>query len=153
MAYISMNSPVGPLTIFEENEAIIALEWGQVSCKNGQEKNKLLREACDQLNSYFDARLKCFDLPLNPNGTKFQRSVWSWLGCIPFGQTKTYKEGALKLKSSARAVGGACGRNPIPLIIPCHRVLKTCGSLGGFSAFNGVITKKNLLRLEGSLVF
>jgi methylated-DNA-[protein]-cysteine S-methyltransferase len=148
-----MNSPIGPLTIFEENETIIALEWGQANSKEKQENNKLLEEACNQLNGYFDAKLKSFDLPLDPSGTKFQESVWNWLKCIPFGQTKTYKDGALILKSGPRAVGSACGRNPIPLFIPCHRVLNASGGLGGFSAFNGVMTKKDLLCLEGSLVF
>ena len=76
--------------------------------------------------------------------------MWHWLRRIPFGQTKTYKDGALFLKSGARAVGGACGRNPIPLFIPCHRVLNTNGCLGGFSAFDGVVTKKYLLCLEGA---
>jgi methylated-DNA-[protein]-cysteine S-methyltransferase len=153
MAHKSFNSPVGPLTLFEENETIVALEWGQANGKEKQEKNNLLEEACNQLNGYFDAKLKRFDLPLNPSGTKFQKRVWIWLRCIPFGQTKTYKNGANVLKSGPRAVGNACARNPIPLIIPCHRILNTSGSLGGFSAFNGVTTKKDLLYLEGSLDF
>jgi methylated-DNA-[protein]-cysteine S-methyltransferase len=148
-----MNSPIGPITVFAENETIIALEWGRASSIKKQEKNILLEEARNQLNGYFDGRLKSFDLPLHPSGTKFQESVWNWLKCIPFGQTKTYKDGALILKNGPRAVGSACGRNPIPLFIPCHRVLNTSGSLGGFSAFNGVATKKDLLYLEGSLVF
>ena len=153
MAHKSMNSPIGLLTIFEENETIVSIECGQANGVEKQEKNNLLEEACNQLNGYFDAKLERFDLPLNPGGTIFQKRVWTWLRCIPFGQIKTYKDGAIVLKSGPRAVGNACARNPIPLIIPCHRVLNTSGNFGGFSAFNGVLTKKDLLYLEGSLVF
>ena len=152
MAYLSMSSPIGPLTLFEEDGAIIALEWGKANNPKKQENNEILLEARKQLNDYFDTTRKNFDLPLAPKGSKFQQTVWCWLTRIPYGQVRTYKDGATNINSAPRAIGSACGRNPIPIIIPCHRVIRTDGELGGFSAFNGLETKKNLLYLEEKLV-
>lgn len=144
-----MSSPIGPLTLFEEKGAIIALEWGRAHDPKTRDETVLLKKARNQLNDYFDATRKSFDLPLAPGGSKFQQTVWGWLKQIPYGQTRTYSDGALAINNTPRAVGGACGRNPIPIIIPCHRVIRVSGRLGGFSAFNGLETKKALLELEG----
>ena len=147
-----MSSPIGPLTLFEERGAIIALEWGRAHGPKTRDVTILLKKARNQLNNYFDATRKSFDLPLAPGGSKFQQTVWNWLRRIPYGQTRTYSDGAFAISTAPRAVGGACGRNPIPIIIPCHRVIKVSGRLGGFSAFNGLETKKVLLGLEGRTI-
>ena len=146
MAHLSMNSPVGALTLFEEDGAIVVLEWGRADNPN---PTALLEKARGQLNDYFDARRTDFDLPLAPRGSAFQCAVWDRLRRIPYGRTQTYGDIATAIESAPRAVGGACGRNPIPIIIPCHRVVAMGGRLGGFSAFAGLETKRALLRLEG----
>lgn len=148
MPSLAVNSPIGPLTVFEEDGAIVAVEWGWPT---ESEETPLLREARDQLEAYFEGRRKDFDLPLAPHGTAFQRKVWQALAAIPAGQVRTYGELASELGTSPRALGGACGRNPIPVIVPCHRVLAADRSLGGYSGMDGVETKRFLLALEGAL--
>ncbi len=148
MPSLAFNSPIGPLTVFEEDGAIVAVEWGWPP---ESEETPLLREARDQLEAYFEGRRKDFDLPLAPHGTAFQRKVWQALAAIPAGQVRTYGELASELGTSPRALGGACGRNPIPVIVPCHRVLAADRSLGGYSGMDGVETKRFLLALEGAL--
>ncbi len=146
MAHTSLNSPFGPLSLFEDAGTLVALEWGRTPDK---QPSPLLEEAGRQLNAYFDGGLKDFDLPLAPGGTFFQRSVWDQLRRIPFGAVRSYGDIATALSSAPRAVGGACGRNPIPIIIPCHRVVGSGGWLGGYSGGDGLKTKTALLRLEG----
>lgn len=142
-----MNSPFGALTLFEENGALVALEFGQVP---GGEPSPLLQKAQDQLTQYFDGRLQAFDLPLNPHGTDFQKRVWQAMTSIPYGQTQSYGDIAKALNSGARPVGTACGRNPLPIVIPCHRILAKDGRIGGYSGGDGPETKKALLRLENA---
>ena len=146
MPQLSFNSPVGPLALFEADEAIVALDWGWLP---DNQPSALLLRARDQLEEYFDGKRQGFDLPLAPHGTPFQRKVWAELEKIPFGRTKSYGELAAILGTAPRALGGACGRNPIPVIIPCHRVLAAHGGLGGYSGLDGIETKEFLLRLEG----
>jgi len=148
MPHLTCSSPLGDLTLFEEDGAIIALEWGAA---DGGEKTPLLTEAVRQLDAYFDGALKRFDLPLRPEGTAFQRKLWKALEEIPYGQTLSYGELAHKIDSGPRAIGGACGKNPIPIIVPCHRVLASGGKMGGYSGLDGLDTKRILLRLEGAL--
>ena len=143
-----MNSPIGPLTLFEEGGRITALEWGRAGT---QDSSPLLEKARDQLNAYFDGKLKEFDLPLAPRGSAFQRAVWDQLSRIPFGTARSYGDVAKAAHSAPRAVGGACGKNPIPILIPCHRVLGKDGQLTGYSSAGGIDAKKALLRLEGCL--
>ncbi|PIE70988.1 MAG: cysteine methyltransferase [Deltaproteobacteria bacterium] len=104
--------------------------------------------AVEQITAYASGKRRRFDLPLNPQGTDFQKSVWQELTRIPYGTVRSYKDVAEKLGSAkkARAVGMANSRNPIPLIIPCHRVIATNGDLGGFSS--GLAVKKELIALE-----
>ena len=147
MPHLTCRSPLGDLTLFEEDGAIVSLDWGAV---NGGEETPLLVEAVHQLDSYFDGALKDFDLPLAPFGTAFQKKLWTALQAIPYGETLTYGQLALRIDSGPRAIGGACGRNPIPVIIPCHRVLASGGKMGGYSGLDGLDTKKFLLRLEGA---
>jgi methylated-DNA-[protein]-cysteine S-methyltransferase len=140
----SMPSPVGRLIIAEEDAAIVAIGWGDLSAASN---SPLLAEAERQLRAYFAGSLTEFDLPLNPAGSPFELRVWQQMQAIPFGETRCYGELAAALGSAARAVGGACGRNPIPIVIPCHRVLAKSG-LGGYSGSGGLTTKKTLLALE-----
>ena len=147
MAYLSFPSPLGDLTLFEENGSLVAVEWGRT--EDGG-KTPLLVEARQQLLDYFAGRRRDFDLPLNPMGTPFQKSVWALMRAIPFGQVDTYGALAERLATSPRPVGTACGRNPLPILIPCHRVVGATGKLGGYSGIDGVETKKFLLSLEGA---
>ena len=150
MAQLSLHSPVGDLTITEEDGKIISLDWGWVP-EQWQSTTPLLEEAVEQLNRYFDAEIGDFDLPLDPPGTEFQKKVWAEMLKIPAGKTKSYGEIAKILKSAAQPVGTACGANPIPIIIPCHRILAAGGKMGGYSGDGGLETKKALLRLENAL--
>lgn len=142
---LCMDSPLGQLSLWEENEALAALCFG--AFPNGGETS-LLQEARRQLQAYFQGRLKDFSLPLRPTGTPFQQSVWRLLKAIPYGDWRTYGRIASDLGSSPRAVGGACARNPIPIIIPCHRVTGAKGQMTGYSGGSGIAVKRFLLDLE-----
>lgn len=146
--HISFPSPLGPLSVFAEDDAIIAIESGRAP--GAVENDLLLNEAKKQIDGYFDGKLTNFDLPLAPQGTPRQKEIWQALTEIPYGETRTYGELATSLGSAARAVGGACGANPILIVIPCHRVLGKDNTIGGFSFDGGVDSKRQLLILEGS---
>jgi methylated-DNA-[protein]-cysteine S-methyltransferase len=146
MPSLTLDSPVGPLCVTETDGAITALGWGGAG--DGEETG-LLAEARRQIDAYFAGTRRAFDLPLRVAGSDFQRAVCAAMLAIPFGETRTYGEIAGALGASAQAVGHACGANPIPLIIPCHRVLGAA-SLGGYSGAGGIETKVALLRLEGA---
>jgi methylated-DNA-[protein]-cysteine S-methyltransferase len=141
---LSLHTPVGDLTVSEEDGAIVALDWGW---GRDQAESNLLRRARTQLHEFFDGTRQEFDLPLAPAGTEYRRRVWQELTRIPFGQTRSYKEIAAAAGGSARSVGQANGANPIPILIPCHRVLAT-GGIGGYSGGEGLTTKRYLLDLE-----
>jgi len=146
MTRIAFASPVGPLIVTETDGAITALGWGRAT---PDDETPLLAEARRQLAEYFAGKRTAFDLPLAPEGSAFQRAVCDAMLAIPFGETRTYGEIAADLGASAQAVGNACGANPIPILIPCHRVLGATG-LGGYSGAGGIETKVALLRLEGA---
>jgi len=150
MPHLSLPSPLGVLTLFEEEGALVALEWGRAS-EPISAATPLLRAARRQLDAYFDGALQAFDLPLRAAGTAFQLRVWDRLRDIPYGSTETYGALARDLGTSPRALAGACGANPLPVVVPCHRVVGAGGALGGYSGGEGVETKKALLRLEGTL--
>ena len=139
------NSPIGPLTLVEEDGAITRLSWGE----SHADKTPLLDQACDQINEYFQGSRKDFDLPLAPRVTPSQQRFLDALITIPYGETRTYGEIAKALNISPQAAGQACGANPIAVIIPCHRVTGT-GNLGGFSAPDGIEKKVALLKHEGA---
>jgi methylated-DNA-[protein]-cysteine S-methyltransferase len=141
---IAIDSPVGRLTVFATEGAIVSIAWAD---DPQSEPTAVLVEACRQLEAYFERRLTDFDLPLMPAGSPFQRRVWAAMQQIPHGQTRSYGELAMEVGSAPRAIGGACGRNPIPIVIPCHRVLGRNG-LGGYSGGAGLATKRRLLELE-----
>jgi methylated-DNA-[protein]-cysteine S-methyltransferase len=145
MPQLSLHTPLGEVTISEDGGAIVALDWGR---GRDQEATPLLREACDQLQDYFDGKRMSFNLPLAPEGSDFQKRVWAALCAIPPGETRSYADIACTIGSAPRAVGGANGANPIPLIIPCHRVIAADGSLGGYSGGDGPATKRYLLDHE-----
>ncbi len=115
-----------------------------------QSPSPLLRRACDWLNGFFDGDTNAPDLPLRPGGSAFQKRVWEAMAAIPSGWTRSYGDLARELDSAAQAVGNACGANPIPILIPCHRIVGASG-LGGYSG-GGLGTKTALLRLEGVLL-
>lgn len=147
MPQLAFLTPLGPLTVFEEGGALVAVEFGEGA---GSRETPLLAEARTQIGAYFDGRRTAFDLPLDPAGTAFRRAVWQRMRRIPYGETATYGALAADLGSSARAVGTACGRNPLPIVIPCHRVVGAAGP-GGYSGGDGVDTKLALLALEGAV--
>jgi len=146
MPQLSLHTPIGDITVSEEEGALVSVDWGWVQ---DQTQTPLLLRARAQLHAYFDGNLREFDLPLQPAGTAYQRRVWQALIAIPYGKTKTYAEIARGAGGSPRSVGQANGRNPLPLIIPCHRVVATHG-LGGYSGGDGIDTKTWLLSRETS---
>ena len=148
-ARCTVESPVGPLTITAEGGAITAIDFAA----GGEPRPNagLLAEAAHQLGDYFAGTRQGFDLPLAPHGTPFRLKVWEAMQAIPYGETRSYGDLARILRTAPRAVGGACGANPIPLVIPCHRVTGSGGALGGFSGGAGCDTKRQLLGLEGAL--
>jgi methylated-DNA-[protein]-cysteine S-methyltransferase len=139
----------------EAQGRIIALDWAEEGAGEGGGEgggaSPLLDTARRQLDEYFAGRRRRFTLPLAPVSTPFQHGFFEALMAIPFGETRTYGELARVLEVPAQAVGQACGANPIPILIPCHRVLGASGP-GGYSGRGGVETKLALLRLEGAVL-
>ena len=146
MKQASLSTPFGDLIVTEEDGAITALGWGLAA---GQDRSEVLDTALRQINEYATGQRQHFDLPLRVTGSDFQRAVCAAIAAVPFGHTRTYGEIARDLGVPAQAVGGACGGNPIPILIPCHRVMGAKG-LTGFSGAGGVETKVALLRHEGA---
>ena len=147
MAQLSLHSPLGDLTLSEEDGFLVSLDWGRAP-REFQQATPLLAAIRDALDAYFDGEQPDFDFPLRPHGTAFQQSVWQEMRAIPYGETRSYGEIAKALSSSPRAVGNACGANPIPIIVPCHRIVSQTGP-GGYSGDGGIETKRWLLQLEG----
>lgn len=141
-----ISTPMGPLTLFAEENCLAALVFGDYG---GYDHLPLFEETRRQLEEYFSGTRQNFDLPLNPSGTAFQRRVWRALLDIPYGTALSYRELARRADcpKGYRAVGQANGKNPIPILIPCHRVIGADGTLGGYSA--GLDRKRFLLELEG----
>ena len=148
-ARCTIDSPVGPLTITTEDDAITAVDFGAGG--DPRPNAGALADAARQLTEYFAGDRREFSLPLSPRGTPFRLRVWEAMQAIPYGETRSYGDLARVLDSAPRAIGGACGANPIPLIIPCHRVVGAGGALGGFSGGAGCDTKRQLLTLERAL--
>lgn len=146
MPTLALDTQFGRLALTEHDNAIVTVAW---NAEDEGEVTDLLREGIAQLSAYADGKLEVFDLPLRVNGSDFQRAVCDEIYAIPFGCTRTYGEIAKAIGAPAQAVGSACGGNPIPIIIPCHRVMGVKG-LTGFSGAGGVETKVALLRHEGA---
>ena len=150
MSICYVDTPVGRLALEADDEAMTAVRWaspGELS--RAGKPGAILREAARQLERYFKGRLRRFDLPLEAHGTEHHKRVWAMMSEIPYGETATYGGMAMALGSGARAVGTACGRNPLPIVVPCHRVLAAGGKQGGYSGGQGLPTKRRLLALEG----
>ncbi len=157
----ALSLPFGSLLLLEWDSALIALcppeqvqkQWkklpGEVPLL--EQETPLLQEAAQQLEDYFSGKRQQFSLPLCPLGTDFQQQVWQQLLTIPYGKTITYGAIADQLQSKAfQAIGNAVGANPLPIFIPCHRVLPANGKIGNFSLIGGASTKALLLDLEGA---
>jgi len=154
MNYQYLNSPVGRLRLVSDGASLIAIEFEnqQNSIREGVERIDAVLTACrDQLKEYFAGTRRRFDIPLAPSGTAFQKSVWQALSGIPYGQLRSYRDIAEILNKSraVRAVGAANGRNRLPIVVPCHRVIGSDGSLTGFAG--GLDAKRALLKLEGAI--
>ena len=154
--YAELNSPLGILTLESDGQALTRIrlpeeEWAPDPGTERVRKPELFKEAAIQLGSFFRGERAEFDLPLNPCGTPFQIRVWNLLREIPRGTTITYGELARRAGNpkAARAVGAANGQNPIPIIIPCHRVIGSNGKLTGYAG--GLEAKKMLLDIEKTL--
>ncbi len=149
-----LTTPIGTLRLVSDGESLIGIEfegrWG-----NGDEveaaTDRVLAACARQLTEYFAGERRSFDLPLGPAGTAFQRAVWEALAAIPYGELRSYRDiaRAIGRPTAVRAVGAANGRNPLPIVVPCHRVVGSDGSLTGFAG--GLDIKRRLLRLEGAL--
>jgi methylated-DNA-[protein]-cysteine S-methyltransferase len=155
-----IDSPVGDLRLVEHDGAITAIEFHPFRDGTGRplgerdDQHPVLVECARQLRAYFDGDLTEFDLPLAPDGTPFQRRVWAELLAVGFGKTASYGEIAHRLgmtNAASRAVGLANGRNPIPIVIPCHRVIGANGTLTGYAG--GLERKQLLLSLETEGLF
>jgi len=154
LAYTYLPSPIGPLLLAGDGTALHFLSFSTGSKAFGHQSHWIedrapLAEPIRQLNAYFAGEIKQFDLILQPTGTDFQCQVWRKLADIPFGETRTYGWLAKQLgrPTASRAVGAANGANPIPIILPCHRVIGSTGALTGFGG--GIETKRFLLSHEG----
>lgn len=141
-----VQSPIGLLTIVSDGESVTALRFGDQT--RGLSDCPILERAATELREYFAGTRRVFDVPLNAQGTDFQRSVWAALQEIPYGKTASYAQIASAIGKSAacRAVGSANHRNPLPIFIPCHRVIGKNGTLTGYAG--GLSIKEFLLRLE-----
>jgi methylated-DNA-[protein]-cysteine S-methyltransferase len=150
MSTSDLDSPTGPIRVFSDGGALVGITWiepGTVLVP--AEPDAVSRETAAQLAAYFEGRLTAFDLPVRyRGGSTFERAIWDAMRAIPWGETKTYGDLATLTDGVARAVGGACGRNPIPIVVPCHRVVGSDGRLVGFSGGAGVATKQWLLDFE-----
>ena len=146
MSTRAIKTPIGPLTLEADENAVTAIRF---SAGGAQDASPLLDAAEAQLREYFAGARRTFDLPLAPHGTAFQQRVWTASRTIPYGETRTYGELAAAIDSPnpSRAVGMANHRNPIPIIIPCHRVIGANGTLTGYAG--GLEIKRRLLALEG----
>ena len=145
-------SPIGPLSLVEENGALVEVRWNfdlpRDAASLALPSTPLLRQAAAELAAYFAGELRAFTVPLAPKGTPFQQKVWAALREIPYGETRSYKEIAAMVgnEKACRAVGMANNRNPLPIFIPCHRVVGADGKLVGYAG--GLDVKTLLLELE-----
>ncbi len=155
LAYKVIESPIGKLKLVASDKGLVAILWENDSPRRvrlselvADEQHPVIVETERQLGEYFAGRRKAFSVALDMRGTRFQKDVWEALLAIPFGETRSYGQLAKQLGNpqATRAVGAANGRNPISIIVPCHRVIGSSGKLTGFAG--GLETKANLLSLE-----
>jgi methylated-DNA-[protein]-cysteine S-methyltransferase len=152
MASAVIDTPIGVLGLVASDQGLQSVVFGGRGVR-AEGRSAVLDETAAQLDSYFAGELVAFDLPLELHGTDFQRSCWLALASIPYGRTVSYGEQARRLglgPDAARAVGAANGQNPLPIVLPCHRVIGADGSLTGFGG--GLPTKRFLLEHEGAIL-
>jgi methylated-DNA-[protein]-cysteine S-methyltransferase len=154
MNYRYLDTPIGRLRLVSTGSRLAAIEFEHHHSEPGadnQATDAVLELAAAQLLEYFAGRRRQFELPLAAAGTAFQRQVWDALAAIPWGELRSYADiaRAIERPTAVRAVGAANGRNPLPIVVPCHRVVGSNGSLTGFAGGLGI--KRRLLELEGSL--
>ena len=155
---IQMDSKIGPLFLVGSEEYLHGVYWKKQNVPllefSMASSKSILKMAVQELDEYLSGRRRKFEVPLEPEGTKFQKKVWEALRKIPYGETCSYKDIAVAVNepNASRAVGAANGQNPISIIVPCHRVISSQGTLGGFAG--GLPIKKALLELElAKLIF
>lgn len=156
--YLSMESPLGLLYIAATEKGLSSVSWSEpvdgekYGLSDSDAVAEILHRAAGELKDYFAGNLTRFTVPLDLVGTEFQKSVWASLLSIPYGETVSYRDIAVKLGNprAIRAVGTANGRNPVPIIVPCHRVINANGQLGGYSG--GLDKKTLMLQLEKCLL-
>lgn len=151
MPVLTIDSPIGPLYVIAEADHIVRYGFGAATVPD--DPSALTDRAAAWTRAFFDGNADPCDLPLEPADSPFQAKVRAAMLAIPYGQTRTYGEISKDIAGNPRAVGQACGRNPIPVIVPCHRVLAAGGGLGGFSGGDGLPTKKLLLAHENRHAF
>jgi methylated-DNA-[protein]-cysteine S-methyltransferase len=147
MRWTVVDSPIGPLSVASDGVGVSGLRFGAVSSVSA--RDALLDEAVDELERYFAGSLTAFAVPVSvPGGSPFERAVWREMTLIPYGETRTYGSVAASVgdPTAARAVGVACNRNPVAVIVPCHRIVGAGGKLVGFGG--GLPKKRHLLELE-----
>ena len=144
---LSFKTNFGWINIKEVDEKLISIKFGK---KINKGKSMNLIKVKNQIQQYINGRLKKFNLNIFLQGTNFQKKIWRELQSIPYGKTKTYGQIAKKFKTSPRFVGNVCGLNQHLLVVPCHRVVRSDGTLGGFSSLGGIKLKKKLLYLENN---
>jgi methylated-DNA-[protein]-cysteine S-methyltransferase len=146
---LSLHTPIGPITVSAEEHAIVAVDWGW---GRDQDPTPLLSRAKAWLQAYFDGAIEPMTLPLAPAGTPYRQRIWAAICMIPPGQTWSYAAVAQAAGGSPRSVGGAMAANPLPVLVPCHRVVGRgpggSATIGGYSGGEGIETKRFLLDLE-----
>lgn len=148
----SIDSAVGPVSVYAQGDAIVFLEMAQEPAANDN-RSPVVDLALEQLRQYFAGTSTILDFPTRAVGTEFQQAVWQQIAKVPFGQTISYAQIAERIgkPQASRAVGGAVGSNPVPLVVGCHRVMGTSGKITGFSGGDGIPTKRWLLAHENIL--
>lgn len=148
LTYFSYKTPIGSITLAQRDGLLVGLSFGTQHYPGSNKASEITNKAANQLQEYFAGKRKTFDLPLFPEGSAFQKQVWSELCTISYGETRSYRDiaSALGNPNASRAVGLANNKNPIPLFIPCHRVIAANGTIGGYRG--GTKVKKYLLDLE-----
>ena len=152
MNYQHLDTPIGTLRLASNGMQLLKIEFeGQYNNDVVEASDAVLVNCAHQLTDYFAGKRQRFELPLRAKGTPFQQAVWEALADIPYGELRSYKDIAHSINNPAavRAVGAASGRNPLPIVVPCHRVIGSNGSLTGFAG--GLETKRVLLQLEARL--
>ena len=144
MELVSAPKPVGPIAIISDDAVIIGIQFeSKLKRSSPKDHPDVLKRAAQQMKEYLSGSRKAFDLPLEKKGTRFQASVWKALSQVPYGKSKTYGDVATKIgrPKAFRAVGNAVGKNPFPIVIPCHRIVAS-GGIGGFSGGSGLPVKR-----------